>query len=112
MDTSARSCPRQVGSRYNHTGISVHTNHLRAVLDRARGLIAAQPLSDAATNQPESEAQEIITGQIRRVWKAAGKDDITETELITLLKLMHVVVLDVEAGDVAEREALNLPQWP
>lgn len=82
--------------------------HLRAVTDRARGLVAGQPLSDAAVNQGEKEALETVLGHIRRVWLADQTEDVDETEALRILKLMYVVSLDVEADDAAEREALNL----
>jgi hypothetical protein len=82
--------------------------HLRAVLDRARGLVAGQPLSDAAVNQDEKDALETVLGQARRVWQAVRNEEINEADALGILKLMYVVTLDVEADEAAEREALNL----
>ena len=82
--------------------------HLRAVLDRVRGLVAGQPLSDSAVNQDEKEALEIVLGHIRRIWTAVQNENISEAEALGVLKLMYVVTLDVEADDAGEREALSL----
>jgi len=82
--------------------------HLATVLGRARGLVAGQPLSDAATNQSERDALDIMSSHIRLVWAAAVKHDANEADIMRILKLMYVTVLDAEAGGAAEVLALDL----
>lgn len=82
--------------------------HLLAVLNRARGLVAGQPLPDAANNQTEHAALDIVTGHIRRVWMTVTRQDSTEGELLKIMRLMYVTVLDVETGGSAEGQALDL----
>jgi hypothetical protein len=65
-------------------------------------------LSDSAANQDEKEALETVLGHIRRIWTAVQNEDISEAETLSVLKLIYVVTLDVEADEAAEREALNL----
>jgi hypothetical protein len=78
------------------------------VLNRARGLVAGQLLSDSAANQDEKEALETVLGHIRRIWTAIQNEDISEAETLSVLKLVYVVTLGVEADEAAEREALTL----
>jgi hypothetical protein len=81
---------------------------LAAVLNRTRGLVSGQPLSDAATNQAERNALDTATDHIRQIWSSAVHSAPSEPDLIAVLKLMHVVVLDVEEGGAAEGQALDL----
>jgi hypothetical protein len=78
---------------------------LRDVLKRARSLAPGQPLSDAAVTESEQSVLKITTSTVRSFWKSATEKDATEKEVQSLLALMSVEVLDIEEGQLAEREA-------
>lgn len=82
--------------------------HLAAVLGRIRGLAAGQPLADAATNQTEIDALKLVKRHVRRIWKAVLEEKPSEAAIGTVLRLMHITVLDVEADGAAEGHALDL----
>src|SRR5579862_4412431 len=81
---------------------------LRRVLDRVRGLVAGQPMSDSAINQDEQKALAYVTEHIRTSWNKVRNVEPSEADLTALLKLAYIVVLDVETDGPAEREALAL----
>jgi hypothetical protein len=82
--------------------------HLTAVLDRARGLVSGQPLSDASVNQAQEQTLGVFTAHVRGSWQAVMGSVPSDADLLALLKLSFVVVLDVETNGVDERQALNL----
>jgi hypothetical protein len=81
---------------------------LAAILNRIRGLTASQPITDAATNVAETEALDTLLAHVRRCWNAATGENASDEDVRTLLALMHVNELDVEAGEGSEREAISL----
>lgn len=81
---------------------------LAAVLDRSRGLIAGQPLSDAAVNQQQQEALIVFESHVRRSWQSATGGAANDADVLAVSKLSYVVVMDVESNGTDEREALNL----
>jgi tetratricopeptide (TPR) repeat protein len=80
---------------------------LKDVLSRARSLAPGQPLSDAAATDLERSVLTTTIATVRHYWKLAAGDQATEQDIHNLLSLISVQVLDVEAGEVAEREALR-----
>jgi len=78
---------------------------LRDVLKRARSLAPGQPLSDAAVTEAERAVLQTTVTVVRHFWKAAGGEEATDAQVHSLLSLMSIEVLDVEEGQLAEREA-------
>ncbi len=79
--------------------------HLQKLLVHMRGLVAGQPLLDAATNNEQRRALQIVTTHVNRSWQAITGVVPTEAELQSLLVLIHVQVLDVAPNGDQEREA-------
>ncbi len=82
--------------------------HLPATLDRLRGLAAGQPIDDAAANVDEQQALRFVVGHIKSSWKRALGVVASEDEIRQTLSLIRFHELNVETGDVDEREAKDL----
>ncbi len=80
---------------------------LAIVLRRISGLAPLQTLTDAAQTQKEIAALEIALGHLDREWKKEAGRTPTDEERRRLLALLEIEVLDVESGQVGERESLG-----
>lgn len=80
---------------------------LKDVLVRAKSLAKGQPLIDAAVNDAEHTVLEGTIATATSYWKRATGADATEQDIQNLLSLMSIQVLDVEAGEIGEREAVR-----
>lgn len=83
-------------------------DHLPVVLNRIRHLTQQQLLDEAAKNQREREALDVIKEHLCRSWRGCLGNHPSEDELRQIFSLMRVQVLDVDGGGNDEREALNL----
>jgi len=81
---------------------------LALVLDRVRTLAKGQPLLDATSSKDQKESLEKILTIVKATWKTATDTEATDDDAQDLLKLIHVVVLDVQVNGSGEREAINL----
>lgn len=81
---------------------------LHAVLERVGPLHPGQPLSDATVNAAEQHALVVVSDHIRGSWKTATGTDATDDDLRTILSLLTVVELDVDANGAGETLALLL----
>lgn len=82
--------------------------HLRAVLERLRGLQTNQPIDESATTQAERRAWAAATKHARAAWQATAGSPAVEENLRRLFSLTVVQVLDVEAGGTDERQAQDV----
>jgi hypothetical protein len=82
--------------------------HLRAVLDRLRQQISGQRLEDGGVNNEERRALRILIDHAVRAWKRAVGIAPSEEKLRQLLPLIHVQVLDVDAGGADELQARDM----
>ncbi len=80
------------------------------VLTRLRPDLPSQKLSldDAAQTAKEREILSKVKTHLQREWMDAAKTAPTETEIINLLRLVHVEVLDVDEDGINEREAKRI----
>src|ERR1700722_1152906 len=83
------------------------THDLAIVLKRVSGLVASQALADAAQTQKEIKALETAVGHVDREWKKETGISPTDEEKRRLLALLDIEVLDVESGQIGEREAVG-----
>ncbi len=81
---------------------------LATALARSPNLSPGQPVEDAAVNAVERRALKTTMGHIRRLWRELTGQAPNDEDMKTLLGLIQVAVLDVEAGGTNEREALDL----
>jgi tetratricopeptide (TPR) repeat protein len=81
---------------------------LKDVLVRARSLAKGQPLSDAAANEAEGTVLDATIATAMSYWNRATGAEATVQEIHNLLSLMSIQVLDVEAGEIGEREAIRI----
>lgn len=81
---------------------------LKDVLVRARSLAKGQPLSDAAANEAERTVLDATIATAMSYWNRATGAEATVQEIHNLLSLMSIQVLDVEAGEIGEREAIRI----
>lgn len=82
--------------------------HLHEVLNRARNLPNGHNLKKAALNDQERRALLISQDHITRLWqKIVGKNP-SENEIRQLLALISIETLDVDQGNIDERETKNL----
>lgn len=81
---------------------------LALVLERIRALIIGQPLLDSTSSQDQKESLDKLLGIVKSAWKNCTSSDPSDDDIRTLLKLIHVVVLDAQANGSGEREAVNL----
>jgi len=82
--------------------------HLPRLLRKIRNLPYQQAYEDASTNKTEQRALSIITGHIRRLWRARTGLDPSDADIRLILSLVHVQVLDLDAGGRDERTAKTL----
>jgi tetratricopeptide (TPR) repeat protein len=80
---------------------------LKDVLNRAKSLAKSQPLSDAAVNEAERTVLSATIATAKHYWKVATGEDVTEPDIHKLLSIMSVEILDVETGELGEREAIR-----
>jgi hypothetical protein len=80
---------------------------LRDVLSRAMTLAPNQPLSDAAVTKGEGSVLKKTGAIVRSVWQSATGHAPTDDEVRSVLSLLSVEVLDVEEGELGEREAMR-----
>lgn len=78
---------------------------LAGVLASVRRLLPHQPLSDAPSNEAQTQALEIFADNLRGAWRAAIGVPPSDSELRLLLSLSHVCTLAVEAGGAEENLA-------
>lgn len=81
---------------------------LRRVLERGRELPVADSLDGLATNLEEQRALEVVEAHLRRAWEQEHASGPSAGQLRQILALMQVEVLDVEPGEIGEREAQAL----
>ncbi len=81
--------------------------HLPAFLARLRTSAAPQK-EWTAGNKGENQAAAVIRNHVIRTWRAEFGKKPTAPEIISLLRLVHVQVLDVDRGGDHEREAKQL----
>ncbi len=81
--------------------------HLPAFLARLRTSAAPQK-EWTAGNKGENQAAAVIRNHIVNTWQAECGKKPTAAEITTLLRLVHVQVLDVDRGGDHEREAKQL----
>ena len=62
---------------------------------------------DAAVNDTEHTVLEATIATAMSYWKRATVADATEQDIQNLLSLISIQVLDVEAGEIGEREAVR-----
>lgn len=82
--------------------------HLSNVLDRIRNLTPSQTVNEAATNANERRVLSVVREHIRRSWRAAMNNELSDEELRQLLSLIYVQVLNVENEGNGQQEAKNL----
>ncbi|MBE3100124.1 MAG: hypothetical protein IMZ44_23645 [Planctomycetes bacterium] len=75
---------------------------LRDVLDRVRDLPAGVPLSDVANNASERKALRQIVRCVQDAWRTNVGADPSEGDIRWVLRLVHVLCLDVEASGADE----------
>jgi hypothetical protein len=82
-------------------------NHLPAFLRRLR--TSATPQKEwTAGNKGENQTAAVIRDHVATTWRAEYGKKPTAAEIISLLRLIHVQVLDVDRGGDHEREAKQL----
>jgi tetratricopeptide (TPR) repeat protein/transcription elongation GreA/GreB family factor len=81
---------------------------LREVLARARSLSRGQPLSDAAVSDAERSVLATTIATAMSYWSRATGADATEEDIQKLFSLISIEVLDVETGQIGEREAVRI----
>ncbi|MFN7994869.1 MAG: hypothetical protein U0Q18_14785 [Bryobacteraceae bacterium] len=81
--------------------------HLPAFLARLRTSAAPQKEWNAGS-RGENQAAAVIRNHVMRTWRAEYGKKPTAAEIISLLRLVHVQVLDVDRGGDHEREAKQL----
>jgi len=82
--------------------------HLLRVLHKIRNLTPRQTINEVAANKDERAALSKVQEHIFRSWQAILNCGPSDEELRQLLSLIHVQVLDVDAGGTGEQEAKNL----
>lgn len=82
--------------------------HLTKVLRKIRNLTPGQTIDAIAANNDERKALSKVQEHILRSWQAILYCKPSDEELRQLLSLIHVQVLDVDAGGTGEQEAKNL----
>lgn len=80
---------------------------LRNVLNRAASLAPGQPLADAAVTDGERRILRVSEVTVRARWQAAAGQAPSDSDVQSVLSLLSVQVLDVEDGEMAEREAIR-----
>lgn len=81
---------------------------LPTVLGRVRGLLTGQALQDATNSQSEKDALASIVAQVKRTWTTIKGGAPSDPEIIEVLRLIHVMEIDVEPGGRDERHAKDL----
>jgi len=82
--------------------------HLPKVLRKIRNLTPGQTIDEVSSNRDERTAFSKVQEHILRSWQAILNCRPLDEELHQLLSLIHVQVLDVDAGGTGEQEAKNL----
>ena len=80
---------------------------LNTVLERVSLLAPQQVMQDAAHTAKEKIALAAAIEHVRREWNAETGNEPTPDQVKSLLSLLRIVTLDVEAGGVHEREAIG-----
>jgi hypothetical protein len=80
---------------------------LATVLERIATLAPQQVLEDAAQTKKEKSALRIAIGHVEREWKTETGNNPTPDQTKAILSLLRIVTLDVEDGDVHERESIG-----
>ena len=80
---------------------------LHDVLNRAKDLAPGQPLTDAAVTDEQSKVVATTAKVVRARWLAATGRAATEAEILSVLALLSVETIDVDAGQQGEREAIR-----
>lgn len=81
---------------------------LPRVLHRCRVLGVEQSLENAATNNQERRVLSVLKGHLSRSWEQVIGCCPSDDELRPLLTLIHVHVLDIDDGEIGEREAKTI----
>ena len=85
---------------------------LRDVLDRVRDLPAGAPLSNVANNAAERKALGQVVQCVQGAWRLSLGTDPNEGDIGSVLRLVHVLCLDVAAGGADENASKNLLRNP
>jgi len=75
---------------------------LRDVLDRVRDLPAGAPLSNVANNAEERKALRQVVHSVQGAWRLSLGTDPNEGDIRSVLRLVHVLCLDVSARGADE----------
>ena len=75
---------------------------LRDVLDRVRDLPAGAPVSNVANNAAERKVLGQVVHSVQGAWRLSLGTDPNEGDIRSVLRLVHVLCLDVAAGGADE----------
>lgn len=77
-------------------------------LRRLRRLPKGSSINDAVVNSDERRALGILVGQLKHFWQLSLGSTMPDGDLDSILRLLHLLVLDVTEGGTHEREARDL----
>jgi hypothetical protein len=78
---------------------------LPAILARLRHFAPGEALNKATVNVPEVTVLRVVRDHLIRVWQEVAGTTPTESDILTVLRLLWVQVLDVDKDGAGEREA-------
>ncbi|XVU23005.1 hypothetical protein ACQPZJ_37925 [Actinoplanes sp. CA-054009] len=82
----------------DHTAPAAINRVLAPVTDRLRALPASSPVADAARNEAENRALKRLKDHLDRLWRRKHGNDLTETELRRLVRVLSVQALNFAEG--------------
>lgn len=79
---------------------------MAAVVDRLRTWPEGVPLREAANNEPERRALQVVRAHLQRLWHARHGADLSEPDLRQLLRPLAVRALELRDGSADARSAI------